>query len=113
MRCRASRSEYASSVALTAHGTIETNGSSSAVSGVASSAVGTALLALIGASGARLERARVPLRPGEYVLAAVITTVALGVWLVLFTDTLVAALVAVVVVPFGFVAFLDGKGRWI
>lgn len=66
-------------------------------------------LDLVERIGARLEKARVPLRPGEYVLAAVITTLALGVWLVLFTDQLAAALVAVVVVPLGFAAFLDRR----
>lgn len=66
-------------------------------------------LDLVDRIGAKLEKGRVPLRPGEYVLAAAVTTIALGVWAALFTDAWAAALVPVVFVPLGFAAFLDRR----
>lgn len=68
-----------------------------------------ARLDLVDRIGAKLEKARVPLRPGEYVLLATISTVALGVWIALFTGTWPAGLVALVVVPIGFMAYLDNR----
>ena len=66
-------------------------------------------LDLVDRIGAKLEKARVPLRPGEYVLAAGVATVAVGVWLALFTDTWATGLIAVVVVPLAFAAYLDRR----
>lgn len=64
---------------------------------------------LVDRIGAKLEKARVPLRPGEYVLAAGVTTVAIGVWISLFTSTWAAGLVALAIVPLAFFAFLDRR----
>ena len=66
-------------------------------------------LELLDRIGAKLEKARVPLRPGEYVLLGAAATVALAIWIALFTSTWAAGLVALVIVPLGFMAFLDRR----
>lgn len=58
---------------------------------------------------ARLVKARVPLRPGEYVLLAVGTTVAVGVWVALWSGAWWSGLIAIPFVPLGFVAVLDRR----
>lgn len=57
----------------------------------------------------KLTKARLPLRPGEYVLAAVMTSIAAAVWVALLADAWAAGLVPVVVVPLAFMAFLDRR----
>lgn len=66
-------------------------------------------LDLVERIGAKLQKARLPVRPGEYVLLAAAVTLAVGMWIALFTGMWVAGLVAVVLVPFGFMAFLDRR----
>ena len=58
---------------------------------------------------AKLERARVPLRPGEYVLLAAAWTLAFAMWAALFSGAWVVGLVPLVVVPLAFAAFLDRR----
>lgn len=60
---------------------------------------------------AKLEKARVPLRPGEYVMLAASTTVALALWSWLLTDQVLIGLVLALVTPGGFVAYLDRRVR--
>lgn len=68
-----------------------------------------ARLELVERIGAKLERARLPVRPGEYVLLATATTAAVGMWIALFSGTWWAGLVALVLVPMAFAAFLDRR----
>ena len=60
---------------------------------------------------AKLEKARVPLRPGEYVLAAAVSTLAVSLWSWLLTDQVLIGLVVALLVPVGFVAYLDRRIR--
>lgn len=66
-------------------------------------------LDLVDRIGAKLQRARMPVRPGEYVTLAATTTLAVGMWIALFTGAWAAGLVALVLVPMGFAAFLDHR----
>jgi tight adherence protein B len=59
----------------------------------------------------RLQRARVPLRPGEYVLFAVCAAVALALWTSMLTEQVLIGVVALLLVPVGFVAYLDRRIR--
>jgi tight adherence protein B len=59
----------------------------------------------------KLQQSRVPLRPGEYVLAALATGVALGLWTAMLTDQVLVGLVVLLLVPLGFVAYLDRRIR--
>jgi tight adherence protein B len=59
----------------------------------------------------RLQQARVPLRPGEYVLAALATGVALGLWTAMLTEQVLLGLVMLLLVPWGFLAYLDRRIR--
>lgn len=60
---------------------------------------------------AKLEKARVPLRAGEYVLVAAVSSVAVSLWSWLLTDQALLGLVTVLVTPVGFVAYLDRRIR--
>ncbi len=66
-------------------------------------------LDLVDRIGAKLQKARLPVRPGEYVLLAASTTLAVGLWIALFTGAWAAGLVALVLVPMAFMAFLDNR----
>ena len=56
-------------------------------------------LQMVDRIAARLERARVPLRPGEFVLLVALVGVALGVWSTLATGQLLLGGLAIVVTP--------------
>lgn len=60
---------------------------------------------------ARLEKARLALRPGEFVLLVAAVTLAVGVWAALFSGHWAVGLLAVVVVPFGARTVLDWRIR--
>ena len=60
---------------------------------------------------AKLEKARLPLRPGEYVMLAGSATVALALWSWLLTDQLLVGLVVALLTPAGFAAYLDRRIR--
>ena len=60
---------------------------------------------------AKLEKARVPLRAGEYVLVAAVSSVAVSLWAWLLTDQLLMGLVVLLIVPVGFMAYLDRRIR--
>ena len=66
-------------------------------------------LDLIDRIGAKLQKARMPVRPGEYVLLAASTTLAIGLWVALFTGTWWTGLSALVLVPLAFAAYLDRR----
>ncbi len=66
-------------------------------------------LDLIDRIGAKLQKARMPVRPGEYVLLAASTTLAVGLWIALFTGAWWTGLAALVLVPLGFAAYLDRR----
>ena len=66
-------------------------------------------LDLIDRIGAKLQKARMPVRPGEYVLLAACTTLAVGLWIALFTGTWWTGLAALVLVPLAFAAYLDRR----
>jgi tight adherence protein B len=59
----------------------------------------------------KLQQSRVPLRPGEYVLAALATGVALALWTAMLTEQALVGLVVLLLVPLGFVAYLDRRIR--
>ncbi len=50
-----------------------------------------------------------PVRPGEYVLLAASSTLAIGMWISLFAGTWWAGLSALVLVPLAFAAYLDRR----
>jgi tight adherence protein B len=60
---------------------------------------------------AKLEQSRLPLRPGEYVLFAVSTALALGLWTAMLTEQPLIGLVVFLLVPAGFMAYLDRRIR--
>lgn len=60
---------------------------------------------------ARLEKARLALRPGEFVLLVAAVTLAVGVWAALFSGHWAVGLLAVAAVPFGARTVLDWRIR--
>ncbi|WP_215899810.1 type II secretion system F family protein, partial [Acinetobacter nosocomialis] len=55
----------------------------------------------------RLEKARVLLRPGEFVLLALASAAAIGMWVTLLSDRPVLGIALALFTPFGFRAYLD------
>ena len=60
---------------------------------------------------AKLEKSRLPLRAGEYVMFAAATTLAVALWSWLLTDQLLMGLVVALVLPLGFKFYLDRRIR--
>jgi tight adherence protein B len=60
---------------------------------------------------AKLEKARLPLRAGEYVMLAGASTLAVSLWTWMLTEQALMGLVVAVVLPLGFVFYLDRRIR--
>jgi tight adherence protein B len=85
-------------------------------SALVESTIGVAgrLVEQVDAKGAllgRLEKARLPLRPGEFVLLTAGGAVALAAFLTVLTETWVFGLAGFLATPFGAMAFLDQRIR--